>query len=99
MAKKTITMHMYTRTAEFYPAGNVTVFDADFRGTPSYMKGLVWLGSQDVEFDIPEIDTRQAQIDALEAEVAAERTESQVRVNLLLERISKLQAIGHEVSE
>jgi hypothetical protein len=96
MAKQTITLHMYTRTAEFYPAGNVTVFDADFRSNPSCMKGLVWLGSQDVELDVPEVDIRQAQIDALEAQIQQERADSQVRVNLLLERISKLQAIGHD---
>ncbi len=96
MTKQTLTLHIYTRTAEFYPAGNITVFDADFRSTPSCMRGMVWLGSKDVEFDIPEIDTRQAQIDSLEAEVNQERADSQVRVNLLLDRISKLKAISHD---
>ena len=96
MAKQTITLHMYTRTAEFYPAGNLTVFDADFRSTPSLMKGMVWLGSQEVELDVPEVDIRQAMIEELEAQVKQERTDSQVRVNLLLDRISKLQAIGHD---
>lgn len=99
MAKQTITLHMYTRTAEFYPSGNVTVFDCDFRSTPSCMKDMAWLGSQEVELDVPEVDTRQAQVEALEAEVKQERADSQVRVNLLLDRISKLQAIGHEVAE
>ena len=96
MAKQTVTLHMYTRTAEFYPAGNLTVFDADFRDTPACMKGMLWLGSQEVELNVPEVDTRQAQVEALEAEVEQERADSQVRVNLLLERISKLQAIGHD---
>ena len=99
MAKQTITLHMYTRTAEFYPAGNLTVFDADFRNTPACMKGMLWLGSQEVELDVPETDIRQSMVEALEAEVKQERADSQVRVNLLLERISKLQAIGHEVAE
>ena len=66
----------------------------------SHLRGqVVLLGEVDVEIDYPEIDTRQLQIDALEARVNQERAESQSRVNLLLEQISKLQAIGHEVVE
>lgn len=96
MAKQTVTLHMYTRTEEYYPGGNLTVFDADFRNTPSCMKGMIWLGSQDVEFDVPDVDLRKSRIEELEAQVKQERADSQVRVNLLLERISKLQAIGHD---
>lgn len=94
MAKQTITLHMYEST-DRYDAGRRYVCDCDFRHT-EFMTGRIWLGSQDVEIDFPEIDTRQLQIDALEAEVKQERADSQVRVNLLLDRISKLQAIGHD---
>lgn len=50
------------------------------------------------EFDVPEFDLRAMEIDALEKSVECERADSQVRVNILLDRISKLKAIGHEVS-
>ena len=96
MNKKTVTIHIYTRTCGFYPEGNVTVFDCDFRDIPSCMKDLLWLGHQDVEIEVPDIDLAKAQIDNLEQQINEERVQSQVRVNLLLERISKLQAIGHE---
>lgn len=51
------------------------------------------------EFDVPEFDLRSLEIDALEKSVIAEKADSQRRVNLLLDRISKLKAIGHEVIE
>lgn len=57
---------------------------------------VVLLGEVDVEIDYPEIDTRQVAIDALEQAIQKERADSQAKINLLLERISNLQAIGHE---
>lgn len=57
------------------------------------------LGEIFVPVDFPELDTRQLQIDALEQQIQKERADSQVRVNLLLDRISKLKAIAHEVAE
>ena len=98
MAKQTVTLHMYERTSS-YNAGHREVFDCDLRPTKSCMQDRIWLGQQDVVIDWPEVDTRQLQIDALEEQVKQERAESQSRVNLLLERISNLQAIGHEVVE
>lgn len=98
MAKQTITLHMYESTG-LYNAGHRDVYDRDFRGNSACMKDLIWIGQQDVEIDWPEIDTRQLQIDALESQVQQERAESQSRVNLLLERISKLQALGHDGGE
>lgn len=95
MAKQTITLHMYEST-KHWSIGERMVCDNDYRDHPECMQGRIWLGSQDVEIDFPDVDTRQLQIDALEAEVKQERADSQVRVNLLLDRISKLQAIGHD---
>ena len=95
MAKQTITLHMY-ESIEPWNQGARGVLTFDFRGIPAG-EGRVWLGQQDVEIDFPDVDTRQLQVEALEAEVKQERAGSQVRVNLLLERISKLQAIGHDV--
>lgn len=97
MALKTVTLHMYAKTGQFDAAGATDVWTNDFRGNAVCMKDRVWIGQQDVELDFPEVDTRQLQIDALNEQVQRERADSQVRVNLLLERISKLQAIGHDV--
>ena len=49
------------------------------------------------EFDVPEFDLRTMEIDALEKSVECERANSQVRINLLLGRISKLKCLTHEV--
>ena len=97
MTLKTITLHMYAKTGQWDKPGDTQIFDCDMRNSPVCMKDLVWLGQVDVELDFPEIDITSAQIESLEAEIQKERADSQVRVNLLLERISKLKAIGHEV--
>lgn len=97
MAKQVITLHMYEYT-EIWRADNRRHVDQyDMRKSPDLMKDRIWLGQQDVEIDWPEIDTRQLQIDALEAQIQKERADSQLRVNLLLDRISNLRAIGQEV--
>lgn len=94
MAKQTITLHMYECT-EDWRAGKV-VDQYDYSQSQDMMKDKIYLGSTEVEIDFPDVDTRQLQIDALEAQVQKERADSQVRVNLLIDRISKLQAIGHD---
>jgi len=94
---KTIEMHMYLVVGEH---GTYSTVDSmDWRTMPSCMKGRTWLGSQTVDFNFPDIDEHQAAIDALNATIQQERVESQAKINLLLERISKLQAIGHEVAK
>ena len=93
--KKLVTLHMYASIDE-WTKGDKEVNEFDMRPHPDCMRKRVWIGQTEVEIDFPEIDTRQAQIDSLEAQVQEERAQSQSRVNLLLERISKLQAIGHD---
>jgi hypothetical protein len=82
-----------------YGDGKIAIADFDlsksYNGKPS---SYVLLGTIDQEIDVPDIDTHQLQIDALESCVQIERAESQSRVNILLDRISKLKAIGHESS-
>lgn len=92
MTVQTVTLHMYESTNFFNP-GKKEVSGYDMRGIDSFMSGRIWLGTVDVEIDFPEVDTRQAQIDALEQRINKERAESQSRVNLMLEQISKLQAL------
>lgn len=98
MAKQTITLHLYEGTGLFN-RGSREVNQCDFRTISDIMNNRVWIGQQDVEIDWPEIDTRQLQIDALEAQIEKERADSQAKINLLLERISNLRAIGHEGGE
>jgi hypothetical protein len=95
MTKQTIMLNMYEHT-EDWRKGQNTVDVYDYRRTPECMVGRVWIGEQEVEIDFPEIDTRQFQIDELERQIIAERCKSEASVNLLLDRISKLQAIGHD---
>ena len=62
----------------------------------------VFIGEAEVEVEVPEMsrsDLAIAQIAAAQAQIEKERADSQLRVNRLLERISKIQAIGHEVSK
>ena len=98
MAKQVITLHFYEGTGTFN-RGEHEVNQCDFRSMKDIMVKRIWLGQQDIEIDWPEIDTRQLQIDALEAQIQRERADSEVRVNLLLDRISNLRAIGQEVGE
>lgn len=93
--KKLVTLHMYLGTGT-YNAGVHDISMHDFRGMSSCMNDKIWIGQTEQEIDFPEIDTRQSQIDSLEAQVQEERAQSQSRVNLLLERISTLKAIGHD---
>lgn len=63
----------------------------------SHMKTeIVMLGETEVDIDYPEIDTTPLQVKAIEDAIQSERADSQVRVNILLDRLSKLKAIGHD---
>lgn len=53
----------------------------------------------EVEVEVPTFDLVSLEVDALEKAVQREKADSQVRVNILLDRLSKLKAIGHEVIE
>ena len=98
MAKKTVTLHMYESTYD-WSKGDYHVDEYDMRKSPDLMKNRIWIGQTEVEIDFPDVDTRQIQIDALQAEIQRERADSEVRVNLLLERIGKLQCLTCEVAE
>lgn len=53
----------------------------------------------EVEADVPEFDIVALEVDSLEKTIQKEKADSQVRVNILLDRLSKLKAIGHDVIE
>ena len=96
--KKMHTVHLYEST-QSYSLGDRSISFHDYRSSAECMKGIVWLGQSEVEIDWPDISTSQIQIEALEAQIQNERADSQARVNILLDRISKLKAITHEVAE
>jgi len=98
MAKQIFKLYIHKNISDFGD-GKISVMDFDmtktFNGKPS---SYVLLGTVDQEIDVPEMNTDQLQIDALEACIQVERAESQSRVNIMLDRISKLKAIGHDAS-
>jgi len=96
MAKQTFTLYI-TQSIAPYGGGQVGVNDFDmsksYNGKPS---DYILLSTVEQELEIPDIDLVAAQIDGLEKAVQAERAESQSRVNILLDRISKLKCITHD---
>lgn len=98
MAKQIFTLYICKNVSDF-GGGKISVSDFDmsksYNGKPS---GYVLLGTTEQEIDVPEVNTDQLQIDVLEACVQTERAESQIRVNHLLDRISKLKSITHDSS-
>ena len=97
--KKTIKVFVCQRVAGF-AKGETVVSDYDLSQS-KYWSGLDavrLIGTLEIEVDVPSADLDLAEIEAIEAQIAKERGESQHRVNLLLDRISQLKAIGHEVA-
>lgn len=80
-----------------YDFGQVYLLRFDPTGS-QYTKAAL-ISTHEIELDVPAFDIREQAIVVLEAEIQKERADSQAKINLLLERISNLQAIGHEVVE
>ena len=98
MSMQTFKMFMVVGTGS-YNHGEVSISKFKPDNKPDSMFGTRLIKEVECEFDVPEFDLRQMEIDALEKCVIAERADSQVRVNLLLDRISKLKCLAHEASE
>ena len=98
MAMQTFKMFMVVGTGS-YNHGEVSLSKLKPNDNPDALFGARLIKEVECEFDVPEFDLRQIEIDALEKCVTAERADSQVRVNALLDRISKLKCLTHEVSE
>lgn len=58
----------------------------------------VCLGPVEVkcEYDAPDTDPVQAMIETLERRIDKERADSQVRINILLDRIGQLKCLPHD---
>lgn len=94
MAKQMVTLYV-VKHASGYEAGKIEISNYDL----SSMDHLdcILLDTTEVEVHYADVDTRLMEIEKLEAKLQLERAESQGRVNLLLDRISKLRCITHEV--
>lgn len=68
----------------------------DLSKWPESYGALLGVREVEVEFEPFDVDPVVAMIDGLEKQVEKERAESQGRVNLLLEKISKLKCIEHK---
>lgn len=97
MAIQKFKMFMCVGTGTFNH-GEVELMSYKPTDKPDDCFGRRLLQEVECEFDVPEFDLRQLEIDALEKCVIQERADAQVRVNLLLDRISKLKAIGHDTN-
>jgi len=88
-------MYMVVGTGQ-YNHGQIDLRSYPPGDKPDDSFGARLIKEVDIELDVPEFDLRQMEIDALEKCVIQEKADAQVRVNLLLDRISKLKAIGHD---
>lgn len=96
MAMQTFTLYICKDISEWGP-GKVHVNDFDMsKPCGNRPADYVLLGTIQQPIDVPEIDTTTAQMQALDDAIQKERADSQVRVNILLDRLSKLKAIGHD---
>lgn len=89
--KKTVYLHHKVTEfgAQFYLA------DSDF----SILDQYTLIATREIEFDIGNFDGREKEIDVVEKALEKVRAESQSQINILLDRISKLKALTHEVSQ
>ena len=91
--KQKHTLHLY----QIVDTGAKIIEEVDWRiYGDGCMTNRIYLGTHEVEIDWPEDN---GMIEALESQIVKERAASQMRINILLDRISSLKAITHEVAE
>lgn len=93
MALQKFTVYVVAST-KGYSLGELSIIDYDPTPHPSFDMAII--STHEIELDVPAFDIREKAIVVLEAEIQKERADSQMKINLLLERISNLQAIGHD---
>ena len=94
MAVQQFTLYMHV-TTHGYSKGEVSILPFD-ASTFSHTKDKKLLKTFTIDQDVPEFDLETLEIEGLEEELRKDRAESQSRQNILIDRISKLKAIGHE---
>ncbi len=96
--KQKFNMWIHKNMEGCFEAGKIWLSEYNLAGQKCF-ENAVSLGPVEFEIEVPEIDTRAAAIESLTAAIQKERADSQAKINLLLERISNLQAIGHDQPE
>ena len=90
----TKTMYILAGTGS-YNGGTISM--ADFNMS-QYCEDKTLICTQEVEFDVPEFDIVNLQIDGIDKKIAKIRAAAQMEVNGLEQRKQELLAIGHEVT-
>lgn len=97
MAIQEFTMYMHVKTSG-YGKGQIQILPFDQTGF-SHCKDQALLREFTIEADVPDFNLDDMEVNSLEKELHMERAYSQIRQNILIDQISKLKAIGHEVIE
>lgn len=92
MATKKVTLYVHTVCRSWDSEPRLYISDTDLGTCDDY----TLLCTREVEMDIPEFNALGMMIETIEAGIQKERAESQSRINILLDRLSKLKAIGHD---
>lgn len=94
MAVQQFTLYMHV-TTHGYGKGDIQILPFD-ASTFSHTKDKKLLKTFTIEQDVPSFNLETLEIEGLEEELRKDRAESQSRQNILIDRISKIKAIGHE---
>ena len=94
MAVQQFTLYMHV-TTHGYSKGDIQILPFD-ASTFSHTKDKKLLKTFTIEQDVPSFNLETLEIEGLEEELRKDRAESQSRQNILIDRISKLKAIGYD---
>ena len=94
MAVQKFTLYMHVTTHGF-GKGGIQIYQFD-SSEFAHMKDQKMIKVFTVDVDVPELNLETLEIEGLEEELRKDRAESQSRQNILIDRISKLKAIGHD---
>jgi hypothetical protein len=101
--KQVFTLFITQSIPRFGGVGKININDFNLaQGYDNREPSHILLGTVEQEIEVPDMSPEaltQAQIDILESGIQRERADSQVRVNHLLDRISKLKAISHDADQ
>jgi predicted ABC-type transport system involved in lysophospholipase L1 biosynthesis ATPase subunit len=92
--KVTKTVYILAGTDK-YNGGEISISGFDLS---NYHDDKILVATQEVEFDVPEFDIVNIQIDGIDKQIAKIRAVAQMEVNGLEQRKQELLAIGHEVT-
>lgn len=92
--KQTVTLHIVRFTGAMN-SGAIEAWTSDRRQFDGGLDNCIYLGAVETEIEVPEIDETLAQIEQIEKQIQRARETAEMKINYLMERISKLRAITH----